>query len=231
MARRCSAVQAPEAYAFARDLLPGVPDEEVPICCSSSGPVGVAALQGDLAWESMNDWMGTTEAGDCGCTPPELLEQLPSELKLQLGTGDVLCRDGQQQASECVGAWRRAVAQDLPASWTLFQADRFRQQDAPPPLPDFELAPATLRVSTKAPHHCANAVLDYLETKVPSRISKICRVKYTTKATVFGTHSSCSVKMRMYEVTCGSYAIEFQRRQGDTLLFMELFEKLAEHLG
>eukprot|EP00443_Scrippsiella_acuminata_P048587 CAMPEP_0115219156 /NCGR_PEP_ID=MMETSP0270-20121206/26767_1 /TAXON_ID=71861 /ORGANISM="Scrippsiella trochoidea, Strain CCMP3099" /LENGTH=379 /DNA_ID=CAMNT_0002633133 /DNA_START=120 /DNA_END=1259 /DNA_ORIENTATION=- len=112
-------------------------------------------------------------------------------------------------------------------------ADRFALKDLPPPLPTdsfFQLESTSLRVSAE-PYHLGNVVLDFFFVVLDCIDLKTDCRKFSVKATVFYKNSTLSVKLRVYEVMQGSYVVEFQRRRGDCVVFMDLFHELVDHLG
>jgi len=112
-------------------------------------------------------------------------------------------------------------------------ARNFARYDSPPCLPTdacFALEATTLQVGAWQPFGLGNALLDFLHREVVVLCMKVNNRKFTIKAEIFCGSSTINVKLRTYEVTAGTYAVEVQRRQGDSVVFMDLFRKLARFL-
>lgn len=111
--------------------------------------------------------------------------------------------------------------------------ETFMPTDFPPPSPTdsfFKLEMTTLYVASSMPCEIGNHLLDFLGTEVVSTITKMRRAKFSIKADVFVDSMMCSLKIRVYSQESGQFAIEFQRRSGDTISFNVTFQKLAAYL-
>mmetsp|Transcript_126882 Transcript_126882/g.371014 ORF Transcript_126882/g.371014 Transcript_126882/m.371014 type:complete len:428 (+) Transcript_126882:123-1406(+) len=127
------------------------------------------------------------------------------------------------------------------ASESLSKADaispgneRFTEADTPPDAPSdpfFKFEATTLRISSRTPYDIGNNILDFLDTRVVSSITKVNRRKFTVKADVFIEPSSCALKARAYREERGTYAVEFQRRSGDSVTFNRVFQQATEFLS
>lgn len=114
--------------------------------------------------------------------------------------------------------------------------ERFKEADAPPPMPTnplFRLETTTVRVlpDNMGGSYIGDVLLEFLDKKVVSTILKINRRKYTIKAHVFLDHIMCTLKIRVYEQPSGgTYAVEFQRRSGDAVVFGHAFCEGKKHI-
>lgn len=111
--------------------------------------------------------------------------------------------------------------------------ESFMPADFPPPSPTdsfFKLEMTTLFVASSMPCEIGNHLLDFLGTEVVSTITKMRRAKFSIKADVFVDSMMCSLKIRVYRQESGQFAIEFQRRSGDTISFNVTFQKLAAYM-
>mmetsp|Transcript_144064 Transcript_144064/g.461166 ORF Transcript_144064/g.461166 Transcript_144064/m.461166 type:complete len:450 (-) Transcript_144064:116-1465(-) len=112
---------------------------------------------------------------------------------------------------------------------------RFDASMAPPDIPShskfFELEPTTLHLQLNqkfapSPSHLGNALLDLLEKEVKASITKVNHKKFAVKANIFMEHQMCSLKARLYkEEGSGNFALEFQKRSGNSLSFQAFFQK------
>lgn len=103
----------------------------------------------------------------------------------------------------------------------------------PPPIPDdenFQLESSTFRVSGCKPHSILEELLEFFDVWLEdARVEKKNYRKFSVKAVVCLDGFRCSLKVRVYtEDTCNAeglvtYAIEFQRRDGNALAFRKVF--------
>jgi len=109
---------------------------------------------------------------------------------------------------------------------------QFLSGDVPPALPVdpyFRLEGTTVIVENLSPEQIGNGLLNLLRHEAAASITKMSRIKFTVKAFVHVDGLSCDVKVRVYRQQLG-FAVEFQRRSGDTLAFQGLFRLASEHL-
>jgi len=112
-------------------------------------------------------------------------------------------------------------------------AVRFMESDFPPEVPVdsfFKLDATTLYVGGCAPSTLGNYILDFLNQQVISIISKVRRAKFSIKADVFVNSMMCTMKIRTFKQTSGQFAVEFQRRDGDSVSFHEAFQQASAYL-
>lgn len=111
--------------------------------------------------------------------------------------------------------------------------ESFMPTDFPPPSPTdsfFKFEMTTLYVTSTFPYEIGNHLLDFLGKEAVSTITKMRRAKFSIKADVFVDSMMCSLKIRVYRQESGQFAIEVQRRSGDTISFNVTFQKLAAYL-
>lgn len=112
----------------------------------------------------------------------------------------------------------------------------FTEADAPPLMPRdplFRLQTTTFHVlpGNSGGSYIGDVLLEFLDKKVVSTIVKINRRKYTIKAHVFLDHIMCTLKIRTYEqASGGTYAVEFQKRSGDSVVFSHAFCEGKKHV-
>jgi len=114
-----------------------------------------------------------------------------------------------------------------------FSEVRFQKGDSPPPAPTdsfFKFEVTTLYATSHEPFEIGNNLLDFLSGQVVSTLTKVRRPKFSIKADVFADGMMCTLKIRVYGQNPGQFAIEFQRRTGDTLSFNGTFQKAAAFL-
>jgi hypothetical protein len=176
---------------------------------SADQPDTIQQLSSDVpskpgAFDLSSSW----QLGDFGYELGSSFDQLPSGLELPA------CLTG------AAGGSRAELA------------ERFGEKASPPPLPTdtfFKLATTSLHLSAK-PVYLGNVLLDFLQAMFFCTDLKLNPSKFSIKAAILGGSSTCSVKLRLYAVEQGLYAVELQRRKGDCVLFMEVFRRLADHL-
>jgi len=115
------------------------------------------------------------------------------------------------------------------------KAQRFMYTDYPPDLPSdsfFKLEVTTVYVLSTNPYEIGNHVLDYLQD--PSVISVLTkpvrRHKFAIKADIFRGDLMCTTKIRVYNQGSNQFAVEFQRRAGDSIAFNQTFQGASAYL-
>lgn len=112
-------------------------------------------------------------------------------------------------------------------------ATRFSSDGCPPPMPDdpfFTLATTTLELLCEMPDAIGNALLDFLSTEVISSVSKVNTEKFRIKAEVLIDNVMATLKIKIYEKTMGRFAVEFQRRGGDCVVFHGVYKRALRYL-
>lgn len=111
---------------------------------------------------------------------------------------------------------------------------RFADTHCPPEVPAdpfFELEAATIRVYSKVAASVGNRLLAFWQSQGELADAKVNREKFSIKAHVFRDHTMCTVKVRLYrDNRPGLYAVEFQRRAGDAVLFNRIYQRARHHL-
>eukprot|EP00746_Dinoflagellata_sp_MGD_P024181 gnl/MRDRNA2_/MRDRNA2_156709_c0_seq1.p1 gnl/MRDRNA2_/MRDRNA2_156709_c0~~gnl/MRDRNA2_/MRDRNA2_156709_c0_seq1.p1 ORF type:complete len:431 (-),score=90.31 gnl/MRDRNA2_/MRDRNA2_156709_c0_seq1:202-1494(-) len=151
---------------------------------------------------------------------------------------------GQATGLSGMDAMNKALAGDIysgPSESTAFggyvspaeSTDKFRPDDVPPDQPQsshFHFEATTVFVAVDTPHLLGNALLDFLGTQVVSSVSKVSIKKFAIKADCFKDHIMCSLKVRVWKTPNGEFAIEFQRRQGDSFAFGDVYSQASQFL-
>lgn len=113
-------------------------------------------------------------------------------------------------------------------------AHRFSEEDPIPAMPAdplFKLEATTLfAAGGSSAAAIGNAVLDFFGTKVVASVTKVNQKKCCVKADVFVDGSMCTMKTRVYSQPGACFAIEFQRRCGDGVVFNEVYRKAMEFM-
>ncbi len=105
----------------------------------------------------------------------------------------------------------------------------FQLGDVPPPLshdPLFALGASTVYLATESPHEIGNVLVKALS--LLAEIKKINRHKFTIVA-MAGDETPdgvCKLKVIVYALGSDAYAVEFQRRAGDCVLYCALFKRI-----
>jgi len=110
--------------------------------------------------------------------------------------------------------------------------ENFASTDSPPPLPRhefFKLASTTLCLQGLPADELGNRLLTFLRMRATTAV-KLRRGKFTLKAEALVNEISCTVKLRVYAMSDGSFAVEVQRRTGDAITFAVLYGMLVQHL-
>jgi len=74
-----------------------------------------------------------------------------------------------------------------------------------------------------------NLLLAYFDAGGMAAVDKVSPVKFAFKSTIEHLGFYCEVKVRMYRHGSG-HAVEFQRRDGDLVLFTRVYQRAASHL-
>ena len=108
---------------------------------------------------------------------------------------------------------------------------RFLEDDAPPNLPDFALEMTTIYVSRDSGWKLGNEVLSFFagEKESAATLRKLRRAKFAITIDV-EVWALATIKTRIYAARNGMYAIEMQRRSGDSVTFIHIFRKIARFL-
>jgi len=112
--------------------------------------------------------------------------------------------------------------------------ERFAGDDVPPSLPtdeSFELEPTAFYVSGKEAVKLGNHLINFLSMAAGAVVTKVNTKKWTIKAEVDGESGACTLKTRVYSAGDARYAIEFQRRGGETTALHHVFDQAMEHLA
>merc|ERR1719253_130749 len=108
---------------------------------------------------------------------------------------------------------------------------RFSAADVPPEAPtmdSFTFEPTTFRVSSKKPSEVANHLVEFLAMGVGAVIQKTSVEKFTIKADVAGEDGDCTLKVRLYKEGDDVYAVEFQRRSGESRALHKVFDMVYD---
>jgi len=111
-------------------------------------------------------------------------------------------------------------------------SELFREGDIPPDVPTdcfFKLEVTTLFVTSSAPFKLGNHLLEFFAF-VDATPIKVRRHMFTMKMDVFEEMMTATLMTRVYGQGSGKYAIEFQRRGGDSLCFNNVYQKAARYL-
>jgi hypothetical protein len=112
-------------------------------------------------------------------------------------------------------------------------AERFQMGDVPPDPPTdcfFKFEATTQYLTSVAPFEIGNFLLDFFNKKVDAVITKVRRPKFAIKVDVFSDTVMCTTKVRVYSQGSGRFAIEFQRRSGDTISFNATYQQVCRYL-
>jgi len=112
--------------------------------------------------------------------------------------------------------------------------EEFVQGDSPLCLPQdllFQLLVTSLYLRAISAHLLGNSLLDFIRSRLAAPALKLRRTKFTAKAEVRHHRGDCTVKLRVYRVASGLFAVELQRRAGDVVAFTGIFGELVEYLS
>lgn len=110
---------------------------------------------------------------------------------------------------------------------------QFQESDHPPPKPvdplwSFEVT--TAFVQMKHPWVLGNHLINFLTNELASTSIKVSRCpKFALKADVFVGTVKCTLKIRVYSVD-EKYAVEFQKRGGDSIAFNRAYSQAVKFL-
>jgi len=116
----------------------------------------------------------------------------------------------------------------LPVSGVIFQ-----EGDEALEAPEdefFQLAHTTIIIRDASAVQIGNQLVDFLRSEADGVITKVNRRKFTIKAEICLDGLNCETKVRVYKQALGQYAVEMQRRAGDTLAFHKLYQWASERL-
>lgn len=110
--------------------------------------------------------------------------------------------------------------------------ERFSGAHVPPSFPQDEscsFEPSTFYVSDIEPARLGNHLVNFLTMAAGAVVTKVSSKKFTLKAEVDGDDGVCTLKVRIYKQEEGRYAIEFQRRSGESSALHKVFNEAAKH--
>jgi hypothetical protein len=110
----------------------------------------------------------------------------------------------------------------------------FESGDVPSRLPRdplFQLPSTSLFVRAASTAQLGNDLKNFLLRELDAPDVKVRCTKFTLKAAVQYDGAHCTVKLRVHRLDCGLLVVEVQRRQGDAVAFMGVFEALSQHLA
>lgn len=93
----------------------------------------------------------------------------------------------------------------------------------------FELHATTFVVGGPNAAEVANEVLRFLSSIIGAVATKVKHQKFTIKASLNTTTGTCTLKARVYSRSAGKFAVEFQRRSGDSVALNQVFEQALLH--
>jgi len=112
--------------------------------------------------------------------------------------------------------------------------ERFSDNDLPRSVPldsHFRLEPTTLHVTGSTPADVANHILAFLSVAAGASVLKVDRAKLSIKAEEDGEAGACSFKVRVWCEGGGRYAVEFQRRGGDSTALHRVYRQAVQYLA
>jgi len=179
-------------------------------------------------------------ADDIASSPPPLLGDFyrePDDVVRGLTIdSSLLCFDpiGDLCGSQFSGHWEPLKPALEPAPIRNHQVQTCRFQESQegrrvPEDPFYFYGETTQFLSGVSPSKAANRLLDFLEQEIPSSITKVNDKKFTIRADAFHGRLACHLKVYIYLQEAGC-AVEFQRRKGDAIAFMGIYDKAAKYL-
>jgi len=180
-------------------------------------------------------------ADDIASSPPPLLGDFyrePDDVTRGITIdSSSLCFDpmGDLFGSQFAGHWEplKPALEPAPIRSRQVQTCRFQECEEgrrAPEDPCFFHAETTQFLSGVSPSKAANRVLDFLEQEIPSSITKVNDKKFTIRADAFHGSLACQLKVYVYLQEAGC-AVEFQRRKGDAIAFIGIYQKAAKYLS
>jgi len=113
-------------------------------------------------------------------------------------------------------------------------SDCFKPGDIPPEPPSdsfFKFEVTTQYVTSTSPFEIGNHLHDFFHKEVTGTLAKpVSRAKFAIKVDVFVGIAMCTMKVRVYNQGSGRFAIEFQRRSGETLSFNSIYQQACKFL-
>jgi hypothetical protein len=113
-------------------------------------------------------------------------------------------------------------------------AFRFEDGDEPPelsPQVSAHMEDTRLQVNGFSSREVGNILVAILTDTIGARVTKLNRSKFTVRAQAFLSGLYCEVKVRVYKQNAArDYAVEFQKRNGDSIAFGLLFQQAKEAL-
>jgi hypothetical protein len=123
----------------------------------------------------------------------------------------------------------------------------FKEIDWPPEIPEdphFRFEVTTVLVPSERPYEIGNHLLEFLSTQVVSSNTKVRTPSDTSQqkcsiiADVFSQNLMCNLRVQLYQNPAAdqvpgegaTFAVEFQRRSGDSLAFNHTFQQAVEFL-
>jgi hypothetical protein len=129
----------------------------------------------------------------------------------------------------------KACYEETEAKTRSFRADfRFEHGDEATPIPNdgyFQLEVTTIDVVNSSAVEIGNHIIDFLHGASSTLITKVNQHKFTIKAEVCIDDLSCVTKIRIYKRSADAYAVEMQRRSGDSVAFQKLYNNAAAYLA
>lgn len=105
---------------------------------------------------------------------------------------------------------------------------------SPPEKPDdphFELQVTTVYVPATLNPQMIWSVIEGFLKNVESSVTKVNKTKCTIKADVFVDGLMCTLKVRIYSMGDGRYAVEYQRKSGDALTFNAAYTEASSYMS
>lgn len=113
-------------------------------------------------------------------------------------------------------------------------SSRFQETEEAAQVPEdsfFQLERTTIVIYASSAASIGNRMLDFLAEDASAHITKVNCIKFTIKAEVCIDGLCCETKVRIYRQSLGQYAVEMQRRGGDSLAFHRLYEWASQCLN
>jgi len=114
----------------------------------------------------------------------------------------------------------------------LERASHFSDTYAPPRAPEdkgFEFELTTLFMSSSAPVELSNDVLKFLKEEDGVTVKKVDQRAFTVRAESDSDAGTCNLKVSIYAQGGKKYAVEFQRRSGDSTALNDVYQKALDH--
>jgi len=115
----------------------------------------------------------------------------------------------------------------------VLSLERFEAGDKPPNVPNdefFQLESTTIFLQGVSPVETGNKLLDLFNNgELEASIRKVNHIKFSIKVEVYSEGAMCLLKVRGYQQE-SKYALEFQRRSGDGIVFNRVYRRAKEWL-